>query len=70
MKQLQNLEGAFLYNIRRTLYAMMVIILAVSVPLLSWVELSHKEDQTEKRSGITTPELTTKSTVALFQKQS
>jgi hypothetical protein len=69
MKQLQNLEGAFLYNLRRTLYAAMVIILVVSVPILSWVELSHKENESEKRSEIITSKIATKS-VALFQKQS
>ena len=70
MKQLQNLEGAFLYNIRRTLYAAMVIILVVSVPLLSWIELSHKEDQSENRTEITKDQLSSKSTIVLFQKQS
>ena len=70
MKQLQNLEGAFLYNLRRTLYAAMVIILVVSVPLLSWIELSHKEDGSEKRSEAITGKIAAKSSVALYQKQS
>lgn len=70
MKQLQNLEGAFLHNLRRTLYATMVIVLAVSIPVLSWVGLSHNEGQSQKSSEITTTKLTTKSTAVLFQKQS
>ena len=69
MKQFINLSTLW-FNTKRALYATMVIILAVSIPALSWIELSHKEDQPEKRSEITTNKVAAQSTVVLFQKQS
>ena len=48
MKKLIDLKSIF-FNIRRALYATMVIIIAVSIPVLSYVELSHEdENDTEK----------------------
>ena len=47
MKQLIDLKSIW-FNTKRALYATMVLTLAVSIPALSWVELSHKEDAPEK----------------------
>lgn len=69
MKKIINLSIIF-YNVRRALYAMMVIVIAVSIPLLSWIELSHNEDQPAKANEITkSNSIAKQSTVVLYQKQ-
>ena len=71
MKKIINVSTIF-YNLRRALYATMVIVLAVSIPLLSWIELSHSEEQSEKTTEVSKSNIIAKgsTTVSLFQKQS
>ena len=70
MKQLIDLKSIW-FNTKRALYATMVITLAVSIPVLSWVELSHEEEQPETTQVAKTNNNTAKPTnVVLFQKQS
>jgi hypothetical protein len=71
MKKIINVSTIF-YNLRRALYAMMVIVLAVSIPLLSWIELSHSEEQSEKKTEVSKSNIIAKgsTTMVLFQKQS
>ena len=68
MKQLIDLKSIW-FNTKRALYATMVLTLAVSIPALSGVELSHKEDEPETtqvaKASVAKPTI-----VAIFQKQS
>jgi hypothetical protein len=68
MKTIINLSTIF-YNIRRSLYAMMVIILAVSIPVLSYIELAHTEEEPAK-TEVSKPNTVAKATTGLYQKQS
>ena len=71
MKQLIDLKSIW-FNTKRALYATMVLSLAVSIPVLSWVELSHTEDQPEKTSQVAKTNINTAkpTNVGVFQKQS
>ena len=70
MKQLIDLKSIW-FNTKRALYATMVLSLAVSVPVLSWIELSHKEEEPVKTTQVSKNTNTAKATnVVVFQKQS
>ena len=67
MKQLIDLKSIW-FNTKRALYATMVLTLAVSIPALSWVELSHKEDEPEKTTQVAKASIAKPTNVAVFQK--
>ena len=70
MKQLIDLKSLW-FNTKRALYATMVLSLVLSIPVLSWVELSHKEDEPAKTTQVDKNNNSAKPTnVAVFQKQS
>ena len=70
MKQLIDLKSIW-FNTKRALYATMVFSLARSIPVLSWVELSHEEDEPVKTIQVAKITNTAKTTnVVVFQKQS
>lgn len=70
MKQLIDLKSIW-FNTKRALYATMVLSLAVSIPVLSWVELSHKEEEPVKTIQVAKNNSKAKPTnFVVFQKQS
>lgn len=69
MKQLIDLKSIW-FNTKRALYATMVLTLAVSIPVLSWVELSHTEDPPEKTTQFAKGYIEKPTNVVVFQKQS
>ena len=61
MKTQMNLNRNVVWNIRRMLYALQVIIIVMAIPLLSYMELAHVEKTensptTNNRITITTPD--------------
>lgn len=70
MKQLIDLKSIW-FNTKRALYATMVLSLTLSIPVLSWVELSHKKDEPAKTTQVAKNNKTAKTAnVVVFQKQS
>lgn len=68
MKQLIDLKSIW-FNTKRALYATMVLSLVMAIPVLSWVELSHEEDQPEQTIQVAKTSNPVKATnVAVFQK--
>ena len=69
MKQIIDFSRIW-FNTKRALYASMVIILAVSIPALSYVEFSHAKDQPEKTIKVTNTKTAYTSNTMVLQKQS
>lgn len=69
MKQLIDLKSIW-FNTKRALYATMVLSLAFSIPVLTWVELSHKENEPAKTIHVGNIITTAQSSTAIFARQS
>ena len=57
-------------NIKHALYAAMVIIIAVSIPVLSYMELNHTDKEVEKTTQVIKNNIKSKQSMILFQNQS
>ena len=69
MKQIIDLSLLW-NNIKHALYAAMVIVIAISIPALSYMELSHKDKEVEKNIQLMANNIKAKPTIILGQKQS
>ena len=69
MKQIINLSLVW-NNIKHALYAAMVIIIAISIPALSYMELSHTDKEVEKTIQVAKGNSMAKQPITLLQKQS
>ncbi|MDB5199411.1 MAG: hypothetical protein JWO92_1374 [Chitinophagaceae bacterium] len=49
--QLIKTESSLWVNFKRTMYALMVIVIAVAIPLLSYLELSYNDNNDQKENA-------------------
>ena len=51
--QLIKSESSLWVNFKRTMYALMVVVVAIAIPLLSYLELSYKSNPEEQKENKT-----------------
>ena len=68
MKQSINLKSIW-FNIKRALYAMMVIVITLAIPALAYLELSHTDKQENSKEVVKENSLA-RQTKVHFQNQS
>jgi hypothetical protein len=69
MKQIIDLSLLW-NNIKHALYAAMVIIIAISIPALSYMELNHTNKEVEKTEQVAKNNIKAPQAVPLIQRQS